>query len=146
MRASAGITRHATSPTAAFHVRPPRKTTFLAGKLAYGDGLVVPDGAFTLDCAIRDISEGGAKISLLRQQSLPRELYLIVIKYGIAYRAQIAWQSYPTRGLKFLTPYCLSGALPAGVGFLRHLWIELTARDGVDAVENGRLRRLAAQQ
>jgi hypothetical protein len=145
MAALAGGHRYAEAPVATFRIRPPRKPTFLAGKLVYGDGLAAPDGAFTLDCAIRDISEGGAKISLSRQQSLPPELYLIVIKYGIGYRAQITWQKYPARGLKFLTPYYLSGALPAEVGFLRRLWIELAARDGGETLENMHLRRLAAQ-
>jgi hypothetical protein len=144
MRVSASVDRYA-APAATFRTRPPRKTTFLAGKLVYGDGLAAPDGAFTLDCAIRDISEGGAKISLSQQQSLPPELYLVVIKYGIAYRAQITWQKYPARGLKFLTPYYLTGALPADLAFLRRLWMELAARDGGDTLENGRFRRLAAQ-
>jgi hypothetical protein len=145
MRIATHVDRYTASPVAPFQIRPPRKPTFLAGKLIYGDGLAAPDGALTLDCAIRDISEGGAKISLSRQQALPSELYLIVIKYGIAYRAQITWQKYPARGLKFLTPYYLSGALPADVAFLRRLWIELAARNGGDTLENASLRHLAAR-
>jgi hypothetical protein len=141
MRVSVGVDRCAASPIAAFKTRSPRKPTFLAGKLVYGDGPAIPDGAFTLDCAIRDLSEGGAKISLSRQQSLPPELYLIIIKYGIAYRARITWQQYPARGLKFLMPYHLTGTMPADAAFLRTLWLELAARDGGDFLERAQRTR-----
>jgi hypothetical protein len=108
----------------AYRERPLRKRTFLSGKLVYGDG------DFTMDCAVRDISEGGAKIVLPKHYSLPVELYLIVAKYCIAYRAQIMWVNFPARGLRFSAAYPLDGTLPEGLKFLRNLSLALSARSG----------------
>ena len=110
--------------------REPRKRTCLNGKLAYGDGMLGSEGAFTLDCTIHDISDGGAKVVLTHLQSLPPVLYLIVVKYCIAYKAQVVWQRFPARGLRFLNTYKLGIDLPEEVSFLRRLWLELAARTG----------------
>lgn len=104
--------------------RPPRTRTCLKGKLVH-DG-----GSFTIDCAIHDISDGGAKVILERRQALPSELYLIVVKRGIAYRSKVVWQKFPARGLMFVEPYALAGILPDGAKFLHRLWIDLCARPG----------------
>ena len=109
-------------PGVAYKARPPRTRTCLKGKLVH-DG-----GAFTIDCAIHDISDGGAKVILEKRQALPSELYLIVVKHGIAYRSKIVWQKFPARGLMFVEPYALAGILPDGVKFLHRLWIDLCER------------------
>jgi hypothetical protein len=114
----------------AFQPRPPRRRTCLNGKLVYSDGTTLPDGAFTLDCTIRDISEGGAKIILARRQLLPSDLYLIVVKLCIAYWAKVVWLNYPARGLKFSKAYAMSEPLPDELKFLRALWGDLFARPG----------------
>jgi hypothetical protein len=111
-----------------YQPRPPRKRTYLNGKLVYGEGPSLPDGAFTLDCTIRDISEGGAKVILARRLLLPSNLYLIVIKYCVAYWATVVWLDFPARGLKFSKTYPLSAALPDELKFLRKLWGDLYAR------------------
>jgi hypothetical protein len=49
---------------------------------------VYGNGAFTLDRLVRDISEGGAKVVLDRHQALPSDLFLIVVKYCVAYSAK----------------------------------------------------------
>jgi hypothetical protein len=140
---TAKTTTAAQSPAGGFQNRPPRKSTCLSGKLVYGDDQSTTAGALTIDCAIRDISEGGARISLSRLQPLPLDLFLIVIKYGIAYRARIVWQKFPARGLKFLTPYFLDGAMPADLSFLRKLWVDLAARNGGDTLPIGHFSGIA---
>jgi hypothetical protein len=116
---------------AAYQPRPQRKRTCLNGKLVYSEDASLPDGAFTLDCTIRDISEGGAKVILARRQLLPPDLYLIVVKYCVAYWAKIVWLKYPARGLMFSKTYPLSGPLPDELKFIRKLWGDLYARPGV---------------
>lgn len=111
-------------------VRATRSRTYLQGKLVYGDGILAPDDAFTLDCTIRDLSESGAKITLAKHQSLPDDLYLIVVKHAVAYKAKVVWQKFPVRGLTFTKRYDLAEALPAEVAFLRRLWVELSGRPG----------------
>jgi len=114
-----------------FQVRLPRRRTCLNGKLAYGDGIFAPDGAFTLDCSIRDISEGGARIVLARRQHIPVSLYLIVVKFAVAYHAEVVWLTYPERGLKFSEKYDLAAPLPGDLKFLHRLWAELGSRNGI---------------
>jgi hypothetical protein len=104
--------------------RSPRMRTLLDGKLVYGDGV------FTVDCAIRDISEGGAKVALTGHMSLPSDLLLIVVKHGIAYEAKVMWVNFPARGLKFLAAHPLNKPLPDELKFLRQLWSNLGARSG----------------
>lgn len=116
---------HRCRPAGAYEARAPRKRTCLTGKLVY-DG-----GAFTIDCSVRDISEGGAKIVLTRHQPLPADLFLIVVKHGVAYRAKAMWVNFPARGLKFSQVYPLAGTLPAELNFLRQLWLDMSARGGV---------------
>jgi len=120
-------------PETAYGPRPARKRVCLNGKLVYGDGIFVPDGGYTLDCAIHDISEGGAKIVLARHQALPPEVFLIVVKYCAAHRARVVWQDFPARGLCFSKSYLLNGVLPAELNFLRRLWSALDARSGMPA-------------
>jgi hypothetical protein len=110
--------------------RPPRHRTYLHGKLIYGEGMFVPDGAFSLDCAIRDMSEAGAKVTLNKNQPLPSDLFLIVVKFCVAYRARVMWMEFPARGLRFSHTYPLSGALPEDLKFLRRLWGDLYVRYG----------------
>ena len=114
------------TPAASGHPdRPPRLRTYLKGKVVYGDG------AFTIDCAIRDISDGGAKIVFDEHQALPTEIFLIVVKQGVAYKAKVVWNKYPARGLKFFEAYPLDEPLPSGKGFLHRLWVDLLARASV---------------
>lgn len=115
---------------ATFHARQPRKRTLLNGKLVYSEGPFLPDGSFTVDCSIRDISEGGAKVVLDRRQILPPELYLIVVKYCTAHWAKLVWLKYPARGLQFYKTYKINEALPEELKFLRKLWDDLSVRSG----------------
>jgi hypothetical protein len=98
--------------------RPPRRRTHLKGLLVYGNGLS------TLDCAIHDISDGGAKAVIAQGHALPLDLYLIVVKLGIAHHAKIVWRKYPARGLQFFEAYSLRKPLPPEVTFLDGLWVD----------------------
>jgi PilZ domain-containing protein len=115
-----------------FKPRPPRQRICLSGKLVYGDPGLARQDVFTLDCTIRDISEGGAKIVLTDRELLPPDVFLIVVKQNIAYRAKVAWMNFPARGLAFLQAYVLKGALPGELRFLQLLSVELDARSGID--------------
>lgn len=112
-------------------LRAPRRRTCLSGKLVYGDGIFAPDGSFTQNCTIRDLSEGGAKITLSQRQYLPQDVYLIVVKHAVAYQAKLVWLNYPSRGLQFTKSYALETALPEDLKFLHRLWAELGTRSGI---------------
>jgi hypothetical protein len=104
--------------------RDPRKKTYLFGMLVHGNG------AFTVDCIVRNISAGGAKVTLAQRHPLPGNIYLIVVKYGLACRSEIAWLSFPARGLKFADMHFVAQSLPPELMFLRQLWLEHCPRSG----------------
>jgi hypothetical protein len=114
-------------PPLAFKARPPRQRTCLSGKLIYSDSDLLPRFSLTLDCAIRDISQGGAKIFLSEHQPLPPDVFLIAVKRCAAYRAKIVWMKFPARGLQFVHAYLLKAAVPEELKSLQHLWVVPTA-------------------
>src|ERR1700690_4441533 len=102
-------------PPFVYHVRAPRQRTCLSGKLVYADS--GPRPVLTLDCAIRDLSEGGAKVTVGEYHPVPPDVFLISVKHKIAYQAQIMWMKFPARGLRFLNAY----AMPEELMFLQRL-------------------------
>ena len=121
-----------TRPPGGYKARAPREQTYLNGKLVHHDG------AFTHDCTVRDISEGGARIVLAARELLPADLYLIVAHRSVAYRARIVWLDYPARGLQFVEKHVLEEELPAEPKFLRQLWGGLITRAGTVVEERPR--------
>ena len=117
-------------PPLAHPYRPTRHRTCLSGKLVYGEGAFLPKHAFTLDCLIHDLSEGGARIMVGQFQALQPDLYLIVVKFCVAYQAEVVWQKFPARGLRFTATHFLNTTLPEEINVLRHLWLELSSRPG----------------
>ena len=120
-----------------YPARLPRTRTCLSGKLVYGEPPGVPDGSFTLDCAIQNISDSGAKVIIAEHQFLPPKLYLIAVRFCVAYYATVVWQEYPARGLKFSQIYPLNAqphppndGLPSELKYLRALWVNLDSRSG----------------
>jgi hypothetical protein len=111
-------------PESTLQARDPRKKTYLFGLLVHGNG------TFTVDCIVRNISAGGAKITLAQRNPLPGNIYLIVVKYGLACRSEIAWLSFPARGLKFADMHFVAQNLPQELMFLRQLWLEHCPRTG----------------
>jgi hypothetical protein len=117
-------------PSRVHQAREPRVRTLLSGKLVYGENMFVPYGALTLDCSVRDLSAGGAKVTIADRQPLPVDVFLIVIKHSVAHRAKVVWTAFPARGLQFLQTYAMRAPLPEHLNFLRHLWGELYVRSG----------------
>ena len=73
-----------------------RRSALLRGKLVY------ENGACTLDCTIRDLSEAGARIEVAAGQTVPKHAYLIVVRDGIAYEVEAKWRKLKQIGLFFV--------------------------------------------
>jgi len=93
--------------------RTPRKRVILGAKVVYNEG------AYTLDCRIRDLSDGGARIVLAPGQIIPTRVILIDTRNSIAYEAEVIWLKAPEFGLKFLSRNSLRGQLPAQLSYLK---------------------------
>lgn len=99
-----------------------RRRTILSGKIAYGNG------SFSTPCAIRDISETGARIKIpSRHLTLPTTVILIDVRQGAAYVSEVVWSRPPEFGLHFSARYDMN-ALPTEHAYLRRLWVDASIR------------------
>ena len=93
-----------------------RQRVLLKGKIAYADG------AFSMDCVIRDLSRNGARIALSKGQNMPTRAYLIDVRAGIAYECVVAWIRVPQYGLRFVSQHNLQYVTNPSLSFLKRLW------------------------
>lgn len=102
--------------------RSGRKRTLLGGKITYADG------AHTLDCTIRDVSRTGARIALAKGLGIPSAVYLIDLRNGVAYEANVEWCRPPEFGLAFLKTHPLATLCDPHLYYLKRLWIACAGR------------------
>jgi hypothetical protein len=96
----------------------PRRRVLLSGKLVYGEP------PMTMDCAISDLSRGGARIRLPGPEPLAEPLYLIDVRHGLAFRAREMWRQGNRIGLSFTAYYDLRTPPPELPKIVRQLWVE----------------------
>jgi len=89
-----------------------RKRVILGGKIIYNEG------AYTYDCRIRDLSEGGARIVLPAGLIIPTRVVLIDTRNAIAYESEVVWLKAPEFGLRFLSTHSLRN-LPPQLQYLK---------------------------
>jgi PilZ domain len=92
MSANAALAEQAANPRR----RTPRQRVLLSGRLVMGDALAV------LDCAIRNLSNFGARVQLADGHTAPDLVHLIEVRNGCVYKAEVVWRDYPHIGLAFL--------------------------------------------
>ena len=123
LRAVTGDVRSAPAPAAVSHQpRKDRTRTWLRGKVVFGLG------ARSLDCAIRDLSQTGAKIRLGGAEALPQRVWLLHISQGLAFEARVAWMRGADIGLAFSQARNLSEDRSPEFKALRQLWLECLPR------------------
>ena len=109
------------APSRSEHRQTPRQRSYLGGKLVYGD-------YFSLDCVVRDITTGGAKLQLPEGQAVPDKVFLVDLKTAIAYEAHVAWRRYPLVGLAFDHQHPLADASTPHLRILKQLWMSSRER------------------
>ena len=97
--------------------KEPRPRTYLGGKLVYGN-------YFSMDCVVRDITDGGARVQVNGDQPVPDDIFLLDLRSGVAYEAHIVWRRYPMIGLTFQHRYGLAEASTPHLRILRRLWMD----------------------
>ena len=90
-----------------------RKRVLLGGIVVYNEG------AFSTQCRIRDISEGGARIQLSGGQVIPTRVVLVDTRNRSAHVAEVMWFRPPEAGLRFLSSHQLASELPAHLHYLK---------------------------
>ena len=93
-----------------------RQKTLLKGKIVYADG------AYSMNCVIRDMSRTGARIALAKGESIPTRVFLIDMRSGTAYECVVAWIRVPQYGLRFVHQHNLQYVSNPSLAFLKRLW------------------------
>ena len=78
--------------------RSPRRRVLKEGKAVFGQNHSIAD------CIIDNESEGGAHIRIANSQGVPQEFYLVEASRGVIHRAEIAWRTTTSIGVKLLGP------------------------------------------
>jgi len=99
-----------------------RLRTFLGGKLVFG-----PQD-LTADCAVRNLTTRGAKIQTSVAASLSPSVWLIIVRRGVVYRANLAWRRGDEAGLKFESEHDIATDQDPRLKIIRYVWKELTER------------------
>ena len=98
--------------------REHRRRVLLTGRLVHSPA------ELTVDCAIQDISRGGARVRLGADTMLGDPLYLVDMSHGLAFRARVAWRRENRAGLTFSRYFDLSKPDADAPKILRRLWID----------------------
>jgi len=110
-------------PTHTAHLpRLPRRRTLLAGVVIHR-----PEG-LTTDCAVRDLSEGGAHIRLPAEVFLAKPIVLLTPSLDSACEAVVAWHEGRDVGLKFIRKIDLAAPASDLDRLARRLYLERSAR------------------
>jgi hypothetical protein len=103
--------------------RTPRQRVLLSGRLVMGEANAV------LECAIRNLSNFGARVQLSDGHTTPDLVHLIEVRNGCVYRAEVVWRDYPHIGLAFLDRRDLTQERDAAdLAAYRAVWVGAQAR------------------
>ncbi len=72
-----------------------RQKTFLAGKIIFGAN------RFEMDCSVRDLSGGGARLSFADPLAVPDAFDLHLASRGTVFRAEVRWRKGRQIGVLF---------------------------------------------
>ncbi len=72
--------------------------TFIAARVSFNSGQA------QLDCIIRNISDGGAKLEISSAVTIPDEFNLIIPQKSVNRRVRLCWRSAEFCGVAYLDP------------------------------------------
>jgi hypothetical protein len=72
-------------------------------KVIYGGVAAVNERGATMDCVVRNISEGGACVEFEETAKLPQEMRLTIARKGRSFLASMIWRHADRVGLAFRT-------------------------------------------
>jgi hypothetical protein len=106
-----------------------RSRTLLGGVIAFNSR------ASTMDCQVRNLSAGGAKITFSNTAAVPDQFDLKIARKDCSFRARMVWRAPNEAGIAFLGEY--NQDVPVPLEWARRL------RDC--EAQNGALRKRIAQ-
>jgi hypothetical protein len=86
------------------------------------------DGSSYFDCALKDVSLSGARISFPGSAKFPVDFLLINMRDRAAHHCSLAWKKETSAGVMFQSTVSLGSGLDRKLHFLRRLWLERAVR------------------
>jgi hypothetical protein len=83
-------------------VRPHRRRAFVRHSVTIPARLFAPDMSKSVDCVLRDISQGGALVAVAADAFVPDRFYLWQQNVGAMVRCEVQWRRHDIVGLKFI--------------------------------------------
>lgn len=80
--------------------RDTRSRTYLGGVIAFNDA----SSSAARDCVVRDLSSGGANLSLESLSGVPREFDVFIPRLKSHFCARLVWRDDDQAGVVFLRP------------------------------------------
>jgi len=102
--------------------RAVRTRTLFAGRIVFHDG------AYSYECVVRDVSEGGARIEIPSAHLIPRRFYFLSSKEEIAHDCELVWRTRMMAGIKFRQSIQLATCKDPKLRYLRQIAAELCPR------------------
>lgn len=94
----------------------PRRKVLLRGLVTWSDG------ARSFPCTIRNLTDGGARITLPVGQTVPSNIYFINIRERTAHEALVVWYNGSDAGIAFVKTYALANLNEPKLEYLNRLW------------------------
>ncbi len=102
--------------------RARRPRVLLSGRLVFGEA------DMTADCAIRDLTETGARVRLSGPAALPARITLIEVGSGKVHDCEVSWRRLPEIGVRFLSSHDLETDQSPELKRVRRMWLDAKAR------------------
>jgi hypothetical protein len=96
----------------------PRIRSLIGGRIEFNNR------QSTMDCIIRELSEGGAKLEISQSITLPEEFDLLIPKRNQSHHVRICWRHEDFIGVEFVTPGSLGPKTTDYPGLVKHLEAE----------------------
>jgi PilZ domain len=103
--------------------RPSRRNRVLLSGV-----IVFDEGRRSIACAIRNLSENGALVTLPNNTHFPTRFYLINVRDRMIYRAKVIRCGVSDAGVAFEETIPLTDKLDPALGFLKQIWLAHVAR------------------
>ena len=110
------MSNHSSAPRTEVRRRPPpRRRVLLGGLVTYAQG------THCFSCAIRDLSETGARITMNSGHALPLNIFLINLRDRVAYECRTMWSKGAEAGLAIDKAMPLDELNDSALAFLKRL-------------------------
>jgi hypothetical protein len=91
-------------------------------RVLFGGKIVQQGGAYSTDCAIRDLTDVGAQLRLPAPLPIGDDFYLIEMRSGRIFHADVVWREDVALGVSFRRPDPIDDPASKDHRMLRRLW------------------------